>query len=60
MIALVSVEGGILLALATNLPVSVYVTSLSFAGYLAARFIVGPLAVGRASRGTSRGRIMRP
>lgn len=50
-IALVSVEGGILLALATNLPVSVYVTSLSFAGYLAARFLVGPLALGRASRG---------
>ncbi len=52
-IALVSVEGGILLALATNLPVSVYVTSLSFAGYLAARWIVGPLAVGRASRRTA-------
>ncbi|HXR27769.1 MAG TPA: metal ABC transporter permease [Candidatus Baltobacteraceae bacterium] len=54
-IALLSVEGGILLALATNLPVSVYVTSLSFAAYLAARFIVGPLAVGRASRGTFEG-----
>lgn len=54
-IALVSVEGGILLALATNLPVSVYVTSLSFAGYLAARWIVGPLAVGRASRRTAEG-----
>ncbi len=54
-IALVSVEGGILLALATNLPVSVYVTSLSFAGYLAARFIVGPMAVGRASRGRLEG-----
>ncbi len=44
-----SVEGGILLALATNLPVSVYVTSLSFAGYLAARFIVGPMRGSRAS-----------
>ncbi|MFI5261567.1 MAG: metal ABC transporter permease [Candidatus Limnocylindrales bacterium] len=54
-IALVSVEGGILLALATNLPVSVYVTSLSFAGYLAARFVIGPAAVGRASRGALEG-----
>jgi zinc/manganese transport system permease protein len=54
-IALVAVEGGILLALATNLPVSVYVTSLSFAGYLVARWVVGPLAVGRASRRTAEG-----
>lgn len=36
------VLSGILLALVTNLPVSVFVTSLSFAGYLLARFVVGP------------------
>ena len=54
-VALVAVVGGILLALATDLPVSVYVTSLSFAGYLLARFIIGPLAMGRASRGATDG-----
>jgi zinc/manganese transport system permease protein len=42
--------GGIALALLTNLPVSVYVTSLSFAVYLIARFGLGPRQIGRESR----------
>ncbi|MGH2407413.1 MAG: metal ABC transporter permease [Candidatus Limnocylindrales bacterium] len=42
--------GGIALALLTNLPVSVYVTSLSFAVYLIARFGIGPRQLGRESR----------
>jgi zinc/manganese transport system permease protein len=46
-VALLSVLGGILLALLTNVPVTVFVTSLSFAFYLAARFLVGPALVGR-------------
>jgi zinc/manganese transport system permease protein len=46
-IALFCVLGGILLALASNVPVSVYVTSLSFACYLAARFLIGPGSIGR-------------
>lgn len=49
-IALVCVVGGILLALVTDVPVSVYVTSLSFAGYLVARFLVGPRVLGAESR----------
>jgi zinc/manganese transport system permease protein len=46
-IALSCVLGGILLALASNVPVSVYVTSLSFGSYLAARFLIGPRSIGR-------------
>jgi len=50
-VALLSVLGGILLALVTDLPVSFFVTSLSFTGYLVARFGVGPaLAARDASR----------
>jgi zinc/manganese transport system permease protein len=45
-IALFCVLGGILLALASNVPVSVYVTSLSFGWYLAARFLIGPRSIG--------------
>ncbi|MBU6423486.1 MAG: metal ABC transporter permease [Chloroflexi bacterium] len=41
-IALLCTLGGITLALATNAPVSVFVTSLSFACYLLARFALGP------------------
>lgn len=41
-IALFCVLGGIALSLVTNLAVSVFVTTLSFASYLAARFLVGP------------------
>jgi zinc/manganese transport system permease protein len=41
-IALICTLGGILLSLVTNAPVSVFVTSLSFAGYLLARFVIGP------------------
>ena len=51
-IALFSVLGGILLSLLTDLPVSFFVTALSFACYLLGRFAVGPLLVGRErSRG---------
>lgn len=46
-VALLAVLGGIALALLTNLPASVFVTSLSFASYLAARFVVGPRLGGR-------------
>jgi zinc/manganese transport system permease protein len=46
-IALFSVLGGILLSLLTNLPVSFFVTSLSFACYLLGRFLVGPWLTGR-------------
>ncbi|MEA2675168.1 MAG: zinc/manganese transport system permease protein [Chloroflexota bacterium] len=49
-LALFCVLGGILLALATNLPVSVFVTALSFASYLAARFVVGPATLAREGR----------
>ncbi|MHB8459647.1 MAG: metal ABC transporter permease [Candidatus Limnocylindrales bacterium] len=52
-IALFSVLGGIVLALLTNVPVSVFVTSLSFACYLLGRFVVGPALLGR---GRSSGR----
>jgi zinc/manganese transport system permease protein len=50
-IALFCTLGGILLALVTNAPVSVFVTSLSFASYLVARFAVGPALRSRAPRG---------
>jgi zinc/manganese transport system permease protein len=49
-IALISVIGGILLSLAVNLPVSVFVTTLSFVTYLIARFALGPLTLGRQRR----------
>jgi zinc/manganese transport system permease protein len=56
-IALFSVLGGILLSLLTNLPVSFFVTSLSFACYLVGRFVVGPMLVGRerSTGGTPQG-----
>jgi zinc/manganese transport system permease protein len=57
-IALFCVLGGILLALASNVPVSVYVTSLSFLCYLAARFLLGPEAIGREGRRRSVGERM--
>jgi zinc/manganese transport system permease protein len=50
-VALFCTLGGILLALVTNAPVSVFVTSLSFACYLVARFVAGPLLQARATRG---------
>src|SRR5205814_2052611 len=53
-IALFCVLGGILLALVTSAPVSVFATSLSFACYLAARFVAvpwNPLAWMNGSRG---------
>ena len=50
-IALFCTLGGITLSLLTNAPVSVFVTSLSFACYLVARFGVGPALEARASRG---------
>ena len=46
-LALICVLGGIFLALVTDLPVSVFVTSLSFVGYLVARFVIGPASVAR-------------
>jgi zinc/manganese transport system permease protein len=49
-LALFCILGGILLALVTDLPVSVYVTSLSFVCYLLARFVVGPATLGREGR----------
>lgn len=50
-VALFCTIGGILLALVTNAPVSVFVTSLSFGAYLVARFAVGPALQSRAPRG---------
>ena len=50
-VALFCTIGGILLALVTNAPVSVFVTSLSFASYLVARFALGPALRSRAPRG---------
>jgi zinc/manganese transport system permease protein len=41
-IALTCTLGGILLSLAASVPVSVFVTALSFAAYLGSRFVVGP------------------
>jgi len=52
-VALFCTIGGILLALTTNAPVSVFVTSLSFASYLVARFGVGPILESRSSRGVA-------
>jgi zinc/manganese transport system permease protein len=49
-IALLCILGGIFAALVTNLPVSVYVTSISFACYLLARFVIGPATLGREGR----------
>jgi zinc/manganese transport system permease protein len=49
-IALMAVIGGILLSLAINLPVSVFVTTLSFVAYLVSRFALGPLTLGRQRR----------
>ena len=46
-IALFCVLVGILLALETNVAVSVYVTTLSFVLYLGSRFGVGPVLLGR-------------
>ena len=50
-VALFCTLGGILLSLITNAPVSVFVTSLSFACYLVARFAIGPALQTRAPRG---------
>ena len=50
LIALTCVLGGIGLALVTDIPVSVFVTSISFAWYLVARFVLGPLAMGSEGR----------
>ncbi|MDP9321892.1 MAG: metal ABC transporter permease [Chloroflexota bacterium] len=50
-VALFCTLGGILLSLVTNAPVSVFVTSLSFASYLIARFVAGPALEARAPRG---------
>jgi len=52
-VALLCVLGGIFLALISNVPVSVFVTSLSFACYLLARFVVGPIATGAEGRRTT-------
>ena len=49
-LALFSVLGGIFLALIIDVPVSVFVTSLSFACYLLARFVIGPRATGAEGR----------
>ena len=49
-IALTCVLGGIALALVTDIPVSVFVTSISFAWYLVARFVLGPVAMGSEGR----------
>ncbi len=51
-IALFCTLGGILLALLSDVPVSVFVTSLSFACYLLARFAIGPMATGAEGRRT--------
>lgn len=49
-IALLCTLGGIVLALVTDRPVSVFVTSLSFLCYLVARFVAGPVLAARAPR----------
>jgi zinc/manganese transport system permease protein len=49
-VALFCILGGILLALVTDLPVSVYVTTLSFVSYLVARFLVGPATLAKEGR----------
>ncbi|HYK97167.1 MAG TPA: metal ABC transporter permease [Candidatus Acidoferrales bacterium] len=51
-IAIFCTLGGITLALVTNWPVSVFVTSLSFLWYLVARFALGPALQRRAARGS--------
>jgi len=51
-IALFCTLGGITLALLTDRSVSVFVTSLSFACYLAARFVVGPALLRQSRRGS--------
>ncbi len=48
-IALLCTLGGIALALVTNAPVSVFVTSLSFICYVLARFVFGPALQRRAA-----------
>jgi len=50
LIALTCVLGGIGLALVTDVPVSVFVTSISVAWDLVARFALGPLAMGSEGR----------
>jgi zinc/manganese transport system permease protein len=52
-IALFCTLGGIFLSLATNAPVSVFVTTLSFACYLVARFVVAPRRRELRGRGTA-------
>jgi len=51
-IALFCTLGGIGLSLLTNLAVSVFVTTLSFASYLAARFVIGPALQNRSTPST--------
>jgi zinc/manganese transport system permease protein len=50
-IAVFCTIGGIVLSLVTNAPVSVFVTTLSFASYLVARFTIGPALQRRTPRG---------
>jgi len=57
-VALLCVVGGILLSLAFNLPVSVFVTGLSFACYIAARSVLGPLAFGARRAKISNARLV--
>ena len=52
-LALFCILGGIFLSLVSNVPVSVFVTSLSFACYLLARFVVGPVVSGGEGRRTT-------
>jgi len=52
LIALLCTLGGITLALITNWPVSVFVTSLSFICYVVARFALGPLLQRHVARGS--------
>ncbi|MEA2662867.1 MAG: zinc/manganese transport system permease protein [Chloroflexota bacterium] len=54
-IAIFCTMGGILLSLVTNAPVSVFVSGLSFACYLAARVAIGPALQRRAPRGALAG-----
>lgn len=51
-VALISVVGGIVLSLAVNLPVSFFVTAISFGVYLLARFVLGPLVLGSGRQTT--------
>ncbi|MER7775906.1 metal ABC transporter permease [Streptomyces sp. NPDC096191] len=52
-LAVVSIEGGILLALGGSIPISPYVTTISFAVYLACRVVGGRRARRRGVRRTS-------